>query len=157
MKPFERGTPPANIVIADDIVWLNDKYQVNVREDKKSGMTWLSIKRLDKESIHDWRDLQTIKNMLTHPEREAIELYPAESRLVDSSNQYHLWVLPLGQKVPVGWDDRIVVKGQKGGWQKAGQRDFNEDEVPADAITPEEAEKRAQEYIKEKEMEAGRK
>jgi hypothetical protein len=41
--------------------------------------------------VHDWRDLQRIKNELVGPECEAVELYPAESRLVDTANQYHLW------------------------------------------------------------------
>lgn len=38
----------------------------------------LSIKRLSKGVVHDWRELQRIKNELTHPECEAVELYPAE-------------------------------------------------------------------------------
>jgi hypothetical protein len=37
--------------------------------------------------VHDWRDLQRIKNQLVGPECEAVELYPAESRKVDTANQ----------------------------------------------------------------------
>lgn len=77
-------------------VYKNDIYTVLVREHKNPGMPemiWLSIKRNDRETIHDWRDLQKIKNMLVGEENEGAELYPAESRLVDSANQYHLWVL----------------------------------------------------------------
>ncbi len=64
----------------------------------------ISIKRIDRECIHDWRDLQEIKNMLAGPEREAVEIYPPESELVDTANQYHLWVLPEGTTMaPIGF------------------------------------------------------
>ncbi len=56
-------------------------------------MFWLSIKRNDKMPIHDWRDLQEIKNMIIGPEYEAVELYPAEERVVDETNQFHLFVM----------------------------------------------------------------
>ena len=78
-------------------VFLNDTYQVNIRE-AEVGEGWprmlhVSIKRRDKQPIHDWRDLQRIKNELIGEDYEAVELYPAERRLVDTSNQFHLWVL----------------------------------------------------------------
>src|ERR1043165_2191444 len=53
---------------------------------------WLSIHNLKKTADHDWRDYQRIKNELVGPEAEGVELYPAESRLVDTSNQFHLYV-----------------------------------------------------------------
>ena len=141
MKPFERGTCPTNPLIKDDEIWLNNKYQVNIRH-LSNGWTWLSIKRLDKKSIHDWRDLQTIKNKLTSSDREGLELYPDENRLVDSSNQYHIWVMPKGEKFPFGFQGRLIVKGHKGGHFKgSGQRDFDSDEEPSDAITKEAVEK----------------
>ncbi len=91
------------------LVVRNDEYQVIVDSSVKHGfgpavrVTYLSIKRRDKQPIHDWRDLQAIKNMLCGPEFEAIELYPAESRLLDAANQYHLFVfaMPDGKPLPV--------------------------------------------------------
>jgi len=149
MKPFEPGVQSKHPLLEQDEIWLNDKYQVNIRHGEH-GMTWLSIKRLDKESIHDWRDLQLIKNMLCDPEREACEIYPAESRLVDSSNQYHLWVLPEGERFPFGYGERFVVKGHKGGYHKgSGQRDFNPNEEPTDAFTKEDAEKLTEEFVRQ--------
>lgn len=56
-------------------------------------MWWLSIKRNDREPLRSWSDLQQIKNLLVGPEHEGVEVFPAESRLVDGANQYHLWVL----------------------------------------------------------------
>lgn len=91
----------------EEEVWMNDQYQVALR-DAGEGMTHLSIKRRDKQAVHDWRHFQRIKNELCGPEREGIELYPAESRLVDSANQYHLWVFPEGFILPVGFKVRWV-------------------------------------------------
>lgn len=91
-------------------VFMNRWYQVTVK-DYESGLgrcMWLSIVRRDRRAIHDWRHLQKIKNDIAGPEREAIEVYPAESRLVDTNNQYHLFVLPEGMKAPVGYVDRDV-------------------------------------------------
>ncbi len=58
---------------------------------------------------HDWRDFQRIKNELVGPEAEGVELYPAESQLADSANQYHLWVFDgSGFRFPFGFNDRLV-------------------------------------------------
>jgi len=53
--------------------------------------TYLSIKRNDREPLGDWRAKQRIKNAVLGDQWEAIELYPQEDRLVDTSNQYHLF------------------------------------------------------------------
>ena len=72
-------------------------------------MTWISFRRNDRRAIQDWRHLQRIKNELTDPEREAVQIYPAESRLLDESNQIHLWVYPLGYRLPFGYAKRSVM------------------------------------------------
>jgi len=113
-------------------VWMNDTYQVNVRRglDYPIGkITHLSIKRLDKQPITDWRDKQEIKNQLVGKEHEAVELYPAESRLVDTANQFHLWVFEdASTVVPVGWTERRV---QDHATNEAGvvQRKFDEKKI----------------------------
>ena len=44
-----------------------------------------------------------------HPITKYIEIYPAESRLVDNANQFHLWCLADPEmKIPIGWDKRMV-------------------------------------------------
>jgi hypothetical protein len=53
----------------------------------------LTICRLDKAPARDWQAFQAIKNEIVGPEYEAIEMYPAQSRLMDVTNRYHLWVL----------------------------------------------------------------
>ena len=115
-------------------IWINDKYQVNIlrgkncdeyihMDDLKGKCDYLSIKTIDKKPIHDWRELQQIKNELCGEDREALEIYPSEHRLVDTANQYHLWVFPKGLQIPFGFTHReIVTQEQTGGFQKSGQR-----------------------------------
>lgn len=89
----------------------NNLYQVEMAELETlfgPGTIWLSIVRTDRTATHDWRHLQRIKNELCGPEREAIEIYPAESRVVDTNNQYHLFVLPQGCTLPIGYVERDV-------------------------------------------------
>jgi len=94
-------------VMQKDAVFLNDKYQVAVRINKSpiegKDIIHLSIKRIDRSPITDWREKQEIKNQIIGEEYEAVELYPAESRLVDAANQFHLWALPNEEKFDVGW------------------------------------------------------
>ena len=115
-------------------IWINDKYQVNIlrgkdcdqyvhMEEYKGRCDYLSIKTLEKEPIHDWRDLQQIKNELCGEDREALEIYPSEHRLVDTANQYHLWVIPKDAQIPFGFTHREVhTEEQDGGFQRVGQR-----------------------------------
>jgi hypothetical protein len=109
-----------------------EDYQVAIRYDRTAKMIrepgrmmfpramppviHLSIKRVDREPVTDWRHKQEIKNMVVGPEFEGIELFPAESRCVDTANQYHLWVFgdqnairdlgfPVGKKLAEGAAD----------------------------------------------------
>lgn len=94
---------------AGERVYMNDVYQVHVRL-PRPGMVHLSIKRIDREPVHDWRDLQEIKNQICGSECEAVELYPAESRVVDTANQYHLWVCTDEKfRFPFGFSGNRVV------------------------------------------------
>ena len=84
--------------------------------------TWLSVKRHDREAFHDWRIMQQIKNALCGDEWEGIELYPAESRLVDTSNQYHLFCFNTQFPIWV-FNERAVTDFKLG---NSKQRAFNE-------------------------------
>lgn len=123
-----------------ELVFLNSRYQVSVRMYNPieifGRIIWLSIKRIDKRPIHDWRDLQRIKNELIGEEYEAVEIYPAESRLHDTANQYHLWVFADGYKLPIGFAERQVTETPGVG---AAQRLF--ENKPRDLLTFEEMEK----------------
>lgn len=88
-------------------VFGNDRYQVIARTNEH-GTTWLSIKTHDRAANIPFRHKQQIKNEVCGPEREGVELYPAESRLADSANEYHLWVLPEGITLPMGFQEGLV-------------------------------------------------
>ncbi len=108
-------------------VWVNDQYQVAIDMNPRHGFPgtklWhLSIKRFDREPIHDWRDLQEIKNRLCGENVEAIELYPMQDRVVDMANQYHLFAF-MSQKndsattkepmLPVGFGRGLIMSMQE--------------------------------------------
>ena len=118
-------------------VFLNSRYQVAVYAPTSmigsdGKLYHLSIKRRDGAACRDWRDFQRIKNELIGPEAEAVELYPAESRLVDGANQYHLWALE-GQKFFMGFHGkRLVSEDNSRGVQ---QRPFDADQKPSDLQT----------------------
>ena len=112
------------LTVSEDQLWVNSRYQIAMRH-MGCGRVHLSIKRLDQQPIHDWRDLQRIKNELVGPECEAVELYPAESRLVDTANQFHLWAdADPTFRFPIGLDGRMVEEAGTGG---EGQRPFAKD------------------------------
>ena len=64
MTPFEAVETPEGYPDRKVQFYLNDKYQVIKSDALESGMQakdwpamwWLSIKRIDKECIHDWRE-----------------------------------------------------------------------------------------------------
>jgi hypothetical protein len=139
----------------DEEVWANDLYQVNVRRgipfagNPEFTLAHLSIKRRDRRALTDWRHFQWIKNDIVGEECEGIELFPAESRLVDGANQYHLWVFETPEpRWPVGWDWRNVTEKSLMG---ETQRKFPESRKPKDLKENEERFKHIKEdYLKGK-------
>jgi len=109
--------------------WRNDLYQVQTRLfvcDQFGGrqMMHINIRRIDGAPVFDWRHRQLIKNQLLGAQCEAVELYPAESRLQDTSNKYHLWgFVDATVRFPFGMEERDVVteeiKGPAGVRQRA--------------------------------------
>lgn len=108
-------------VEADSEVYLNDTYTVTVQDavqaemvntDTDAGwpaMWYLSIKRTDREVIWDWRELQEIKNLICGKDNEGFQLFPAQDRVVDTANQYHLFVLKEAKLcIPVGFPTGMV-------------------------------------------------
>jgi hypothetical protein len=80
--------------------WTNGVYTCVV--DRSGDMVHLSIKRVDRGHVKDWRHLQQIKNDILGDEAEAVELFPAESRRVDIANQFHLWCKLPGERFEFG-------------------------------------------------------
>lgn len=153
MSPFQEATLPpealdvdatmrkhgitraqAELVVGDFLnskVFMNDRFQVNVSRmkapfgERMGDVLWLNIKRRNRAPLHNWRELQTIKNLIVGPEHEGFELYPAESRLVDSANSYHLFVFEDPTiRLPVGWRERLVGSPEDAAAVGATQRPF---------------------------------
>lgn len=119
-------------------VYMNDRYQAFVRtyadlDGSDYKVCHISVKQRDKGSLHDWRDFQRIKNDLLGPEGEAAELYPAESRLMDTSNQYHLWAFldPEGKpcEINMGIHTGRLVSNVAGTGGR--QRPFSPEDMPS--------------------------
>jgi hypothetical protein len=114
-------------------IFLSETHQVNVQllrcpfGTHLGDVAWLSIKRRDREVIRDWRELQAIKNAILGPEHEGFELYPAESRLVDTANQFHLFVfMDTKVRMPVGFGEREVTGADAAAAVGATQRELPE-------------------------------
>lgn len=114
-------------------IFLSATHQVNVQlirvpfGEDLGDVAWLSIKRRDREVIRDWRELQSIKNAIVGPEHEGFELYPAESRLVDTANQFHLFVfMDRRVRMPVGFVAREVAGTAEASAVGATQRELPE-------------------------------
>jgi hypothetical protein len=132
--PFEPAELPNGGLLDDmqfDSCWVNSRYQVFVRFVQPEMPGWpimvhLSIKSHDREPHHDWRDFQRLKNELVGTDSEALEVYPAEARLVDEANQFHLWCFPPGERLPFGARDRNVNGPGAAAETGARQREFAE-------------------------------
>jgi hypothetical protein len=155
-QPMERATPvpmptdrrerllamPDGAAVLAEVqaaeMWKNDRYTVTVTRwpeaegnvDIAGQISELSIRRNDRRAVHDWRDFQRIKNEIAGPEIEAVELYPAESRLMDTANQYYLFCLPAGARMPFGLPLRNVTTPETAATIGAVQRELPEDWVP---------------------------
>ena len=90
------------------VVYQNDIYHVEVKH--APPFIHLDIRRRDGKTCNEWQDFQRIKNELVGPEHEALQLFPAESRLVDTGNEYHLWVCAdIQARFRFGFKDRFVL------------------------------------------------
>ena len=86
-------------------VWLSNDYLAVLYEQRINGMRRLTVNRTRRDRSKrpgqgtDWRDgitwdeLQRIKNECLGEDTWCVEVYPAESDLVNVYNMRHLWVL----------------------------------------------------------------
>lgn len=101
-----------------DECWVNNIYTVKVYYPDNSAacqfpnnkFTLLSFRNhANSHRAHDWRDMQRIKNEICGYERTAVEIYPPMSNLVDTCNQFHLWVYPEDYELDFGYKQREVM------------------------------------------------
>jgi hypothetical protein len=89
--------------------------EVDTRHHYFGVVTYLMIARRDGRAVRSWIDLQRIKDTLVGAEYPAVEVYPPRSRVMDTANAYHLWVLkqrrcdfPLDLTTMHGFQDRAA-------------------------------------------------
>ena len=109
-KPTKRQAKRQFKETCKEIFYANELYQATVDYSKwdaksREGYIYISLKNHKRTTNVSWQHKQWIKNDICGEEMEAMELFPAESRLVNTANQYHLWVL---DKIPFGFNKRIV-------------------------------------------------
>ena len=94
-------------------LYVNDTYHVRVRN--IAPFSHLAIGRHDNQPCVNWRDFQQIKNEIVGPEYEAVELFPAESRKMDTANVYHLYVVADENfRFPFGFGTRVIIEDGQG-------------------------------------------
>ncbi len=92
------------------LLYRNNLYLVVI--EMTAPLIHVCIRRHDGKPCANWNHLQQIKSELIGPEHEAVQLFPAESRLINTTNEYHLWVHPTpGYRFPFGFSwDRFVME-----------------------------------------------
>lgn len=131
------GTQDPDILNGFEHFWSNSHYLVFSRvidgsayDDDKivdtdaPPMVHLSMRTVENDTRHDWREMQHVKNDILGPEWEAAELYPAEDRVVDTANQYHLWCVQF--TFPFGFNTRLSLDRHETPVVGAVQRPFAE-------------------------------
>jgi len=88
--------------------WSNDRYAVQYL--KRNGFEVLMVRRHDGGSDYPWRDLQRIKDEVMGPDREAVQVFPKKSEIVDSANMAHIWLIHEDSRLPytfknLGWSE----------------------------------------------------
>jgi hypothetical protein len=121
-------------------IYRNSRYQVHVRRQKAQNggpdLVHLSFKRLDQQISIPYRDKMRIKDAFLGAECEAVELFPARSREVDTANQFHIWGIDdTTFRFPFGFAERCVSDISLGG---AVQEPWPDGERPADCLSKEE-------------------
>jgi hypothetical protein len=86
-----------------DRAYSDGQYAVMTRtvQTEWGEVTHACIRNVENTDI-PWLEKQRIKNELFGKESTAIEVFPADSELVDEANMYHIWVLSKGMKLPFG-------------------------------------------------------
>ena len=138
--------------------YVNSRYQVAVYSPEEVGPDYppvihLAFKHNKNVAITDFRDFQRIKNELVAEEAYAIQVFPPESKMVDTSNHYHLWVMghirgevaddrDVWPELPYGFkSQRLVMEeaNDQGIDARGRQRRWPENEKPLGMETSREA------------------
>jgi hypothetical protein len=71
--------------------WASKDGEYHILFDEIKGYKHLRISRKDKKPVHNWMDIQQIKNDILGVDVIAIEIYPKQAEFINGSNTYHIW------------------------------------------------------------------
>jgi hypothetical protein len=80
-------------------VWVNSYFLVQEFQEA-DGMVRLSVNTTSLANSGRWKDgiswdaLQEIKGAVGYADRDAVEIYPRDSDVVNVANMRHLWITP---------------------------------------------------------------
>ena len=98
--------------------WRNSFYLVFCKQLEPArgieGAVRLTIKHNQGKAVREWKHLQRIKNEIVGAEREAVEIFPPESMLVDLSKEHHLFVTPVGVSSIYVYEEKMRAQGLHG-------------------------------------------
>lgn len=124
--PYAPNTNTPTELPEHETFWGNGHYLVHRREfhgeDGEVVGLHLSMRTVENDTRHDWREMQQVKNELAGELWEAVELYPSVKRLVDMANQFHLWCFP--HELPIGFPAGAVASTEEAAATGATQRAF---------------------------------
>jgi len=76
---------------SEDHIVIERLTYVSLAKSKRSLLWWLSVRRKDNGKM-GWAEKQEVKNSFCGEQHEGFEVFPPQSEVTDTSNQYHLWV-----------------------------------------------------------------
>lgn len=99
--------------VGGGMIYHNSRYQVYLQrfssQDGGPDAIYLFFQRIDQNQLIPYRDKMRVKDELVHPECEAIELFPARSRVSSLISGCALWIIddPV-YRFPFGFSRRVV-------------------------------------------------
>lgn len=166
--PWSNGRPDPGRLQGFERFFANSHYLVFTREIEPSSeydrdkitvddpdapvMVHLSLRTVENDVRHDWREMQRVKNEVLGPDWEGVEMYPSEARVVDTANQYHLWciqppaIFPFGFNHSLRLDDGEHPASLVGGAQRA----FAEASTGGEGERDQEHRAASQSYVEER-------
>ena len=79
-------------------IWRSCDFLAMVYQTEHAGVLWLSVNRTKLNARGGWEDgiaweqLQRIKRQIGYGDRDAVEIYPRDTDVVNVSNMRHLWI-----------------------------------------------------------------
>lgn len=95
-------------------VWCNNQLMVMLYP-LDDGALRLTVRLHEhKQGVLDWDALQKIKSDCGFGDYQAFEVYPEKRDVVNARDLRHLWIMPKGVKLDIGWirkrDDYTVIE-----------------------------------------------